>query len=503
MYAKKAQKVSKTGPNPKLIIRRIDPHLEARRLKILEQNIQQQFQREQQRHQEQSVKETKKELAELKRQNELALIKLQSELALKLEEVKLNTPNYLELKQLREEQKLKDEKTNKLKQKLVNKELEVLEIGAQKMDLETKDLQHQLALVKTAEKTTKDKDELKRLKEKEDEINNLIKQSKEIEKQQEEEVKKLKDSNRNRNYQLLGSLVDSSTQSYKKNLLSYLGLKQDNINKSFDEIISIAKKSSLPNIKTKLQALEQNAEKLKPLGKKQLNNQKTKNTRFDSIVKLGKGDDEVQSPLIHVKGIEGNPNDITTNFQLNELLQPLEKYGFLGVIMADQVSALKNLNPQKRGSFIMNLDPSVDKDGNINEGTHWVAIFWDLRHKHEGDYLIPTKRCCLNQGLFYYDPFGRPPQDAVLEQLKELMDKIMKKFNINYEIFFWYNDIQQQDSKSYECGYFASNWLINMYEGKNIADPIQNMTKEELYDFEKKEIEKNEENIDKFKQEIS
>lgn len=180
---------------------------------------------------------------------------------------------------------------------------------------------------------------------------------------------------------------------------------------------------------------------------------------------------------------ESGTDGILYDSDIRVYMEPLRKYGFLDVYMADEIKNIPIEHLQKRGSLIMNIDPNLDPTtGEENPGTHWVSIFYDLTHKNHGSYEVHWEENPNNQGLFYYDSFGRPPSDQTLKDTMVLMNKIREKFEIDYETYFRYSNHQQQDIKSQECGYFAMLFLINMYDNipfDNIIDiPLEEREKE-------------------------
>jgi hypothetical protein len=146
--------------------------------------------------------------------------------------------------------------------------------------------------------------------------------------------------------------------------------------------------------------------------------------------------------------------------EINEYLNPLKKRGYLGVYMADEIDNIPKEYLQKEGSFVMNLDKSS------GPGYHWVGIYWNLKHPYDYEnYNAYFKKKHQFQGLYYYDPFGREPSENFMFRIKQLMDKLMDKFDIDYQIYFNYNHCQDQDKRSYECGWFVMDWIIKMYDG--------------------------------------
>jgi len=212
-------------------------------------------------------------------------------------------------------------------------------------------------------------------------------------------------------------------------------------------------KLAVPSSRPEIAALEQ-ARKLHEEVKKL-------QSEFKDVTELVKGPE----PTEGTGATESERDeDLLYNDQIDEFMQPLEKYGFIGTYMADDLAAIPSKLLQKRGSLIMNNEPNRDpKTGKPNPGQHWLALYWDLRHKNDGHYTLTFKPGPHNQNIFYYDSFGRKPSDGIMEQIKQFMDKIRKKFDIKYEILFDYNKCKEQDMRSSECGWFAMQWLTKMY----------------------------------------
>ena len=103
-----------------------------------------------------------------------------------------------------------------------------------------------------------------------------------------------------------------------------------------------------------------------------------------------------------------------SNIKIQQICQVLSIH-LQGILMKDQFS----IN-SPNGIYIVNLD---DSDG---PGTHWTL-------------LIKMK----NNKYLYFDSFGAPPPQTILDTLKIDPNKLQ------------YNDQQIQDIKSQSCGYFA------------------------------------------------
>lgn len=179
---------------------------------------------------------------------------------------------------------------------------------------------------------------------------------------------------------------------------------------------------------------------------------------------------------------------VLTDEDIRKYADPLKKYGFIGVFMSDEIRKIDSDKLHKRGSLVMNVQPSMDAKGHENPGEHWVGLFWDLRKAVEGHYILHWQQDTGNQGIYFYDPFGREPSDGMKKDIKILMDKIRKKFDIDYETTFEYNKHKNQDLRSNECGYFVLMWLYNMYSDEKFDDTTMVGTRKaekEVKKFEK------------------
>ena len=103
-----------------------------------------------------------------------------------------------------------------------------------------------------------------------------------------------------------------------------------------------------------------------------------------------------------------------SNIKIQQICQALE-IPLQGVLMKDQFSITS-----PNGIYIVNLNDSNQS------GSHWTL-------------LIKMK----NNKYLYFDSFGAPPPQTILDTLKIDPNKLQ------------YNDQQIQDIKSQSCGYFA------------------------------------------------
>jgi hypothetical protein len=92
-------------------------------------------------------------------------------------------------------------------------------------------------------------------------------------------------------------------------------------------------------------------------------------------------------------------------------------------------------------SYIINLEDSIDKDGNENEGTHWTCL---QVAKYPNGTIEPI----------FFDPYGAPPSEAVIKFVKDSCGKYLP-----------YNKRDLQSLMNNACGYFCLAFLhfVNAY----------------------------------------
>lgn len=93
-------------------------------------------------------------------------------------------------------------------------------------------------------------------------------------------------------------------------------------------------------------------------------------------------------------------------------------------------------------AYIINLDNSVDEEGNDNEGTHWCCL---QVNKYPTGLIEPI----------YFDPYGAPPPEAVKKFVKD---------NIHRELPYTDKDIQSLMNNA--CGWYCAAFLhyINKFD---------------------------------------
>jgi hypothetical protein len=78
-------------------------------------------------------------------------------------------------------------------------------------------------------------------------------------------------------------------------------------------------------------------------------------------------------------------------------------------------------------------------------GKHWYAVHID------------------DHDCMYYDPFGEPPSDRFMKQLKNLVEKINPKRYLKLKI----NSVKNQDISSDNCGWHCISFLNKIYNGRD------------------------------------
>ena len=115
---------------------------------------------------------------------------------------------------------------------------------------------------------------------------------------------------------------------------------------------------------------------------------------------------------------------------------------FSGVISSDQIDTL---TPANKMSWIMNLDSSD------LPGSHWIAVYLDATGDKE---------------INYFDPFGEPPSDDFMKQMKTLVDKIAPKTYLKMKI----NRIPSQKDHTDTCGYQSMNFINKRNQGLGFSE---------------------------------
>lgn len=122
-----------------------------------------------------------------------------------------------------------------------------------------------------------------------------------------------------------------------------------------------------------------------------------------------------------------------------------------------EVVLFKDEMPKKikyNKSYIINIEDSIDEEGNSNEGTHWTCL---QVNKYPDGKVEP----------FYFDPYGMPPPESVK---KAVMDTCGQKLPFNTK------DIQSLMNNA--CGFYCVALLHYINEAptrtRNMYQDIEN-----------------------------
>lgn len=141
-------------------------------------------------------------------------------------------------------------------------------------------------------------------------------------------------------------------------------------------------------------------------------------------------------------GISRKVPDALSNFDIDRLMEQYRTHGFTGVFALNEFHKIHPINPADF-SFIANTlsmkNPAVG---------HWVAI------------KIHSGAAEDDQVVEFYDPFGLPPEHAMLLALKRLLRRIGQP-----KSEFKVSRVQDQNIHSKNCGWFAMRFLRNRYLG--------------------------------------
>lgn len=108
---------------------------------------------------------------------------------------------------------------------------------------------------------------------------------------------------------------------------------------------------------------------------------------------------------------------------------------------------------QTNKAYIINMDDTVDTEGNSNSGTHWTAFYINQypNGKKEG---------------IYFDSYGQPPPEIVKK-------RVASNFGIN-NLSYSTKDIQSLMNNA--CGYYCLAFLhfvsASQYRSRNLYDDV-------------------------------
>ena len=132
---------------------------------------------------------------------------------------------------------------------------------------------------------------------------------------------------------------------------------------------------------------------------------------------------------------------------LDKIMSKIPSY--LGTISADEIPSqiLPKVEPQSRGSFIMNLD------NHDQPGSHWVAVYFDARP--EGSNSIE-----------YFDSFAMDPPPRFMKDIRDLADKLDAKKYLQLKV----NKVKHQMDDSYNCGWHSAKFIMDRMRGRNFKE---------------------------------
>jgi hypothetical protein len=136
-----------------------------------------------------------------------------------------------------------------------------------------------------------------------------------------------------------------------------------------------------------------------------------------------------------------------TDTQITELSKRMN-FPLAGIHFKDELPRKLEYNK----GYVINLDNSIDEEGNESPGTHWTAL---QVNKYPSGKIEPI----------FFDPYGAPPSEAVK---KFVLDNTGKKLP--------YNEKDIQSLMNNACGYFCCAFLhyINAWEHrtKDLYDDV-------------------------------
>ena len=126
-----------------------------------------------------------------------------------------------------------------------------------------------------------------------------------------------------------------------------------------------------------------------------------------------------------------------TDTQLEELSRKMD-FPLAGVFFKDELP--KKIEYNK--AYIINLDDSIDENGEENDGTHWTCM---QVNKYPSGQIEPI----------FFDPYGAPPSESIK---KFVLDNTGKKLP--------YTEKDVQSLMNNACGYYCAAFLhyINAWE---------------------------------------
>jgi hypothetical protein len=137
-----------------------------------------------------------------------------------------------------------------------------------------------------------------------------------------------------------------------------------------------------------------------------------------------------------------------TDIDLKDLSKKMD-FPLAGVFFKDELPRKLEYNT----GYIINLDDSIDDEGNDNEGSHWTCL---QVNKYPSGRVEPI----------FFDPYGAPPSESIK---KFVQDNTGKKLP--------YNEKDIQSLMNNACGFYCCAFLhyINNWEHrkKDLYDDVE------------------------------
>ena len=129
-----------------------------------------------------------------------------------------------------------------------------------------------------------------------------------------------------------------------------------------------------------------------------------------------------------------------TDRQITELSKKMN-FPLAGVFFKDELPKKIQFNK----GYVINLQDSVDEEGNQNEGTHWTAL---QVNKYPDGKIEPI----------FFDPYGAPPSESI---------KLFVSNNCGKKLPFTEKDIQSLMNNA--CGWYCTAFLhyINTWDNRS------------------------------------
>ncbi len=223
--------------------------------------------------------------------------------------------------------------------------------------------------------------------------------------------------------------------------------------------------------------------------------------RLDIVKELE--NEDIETNTFRPKGPSKKYEWLSTS-HINEVIEQYQKihnnFLFLGAVPLDfedlPVLGISNLNfadLEKQGKTKIGL--VINLDEHWKDGSHWVGLFSDLANNQIyyfdslGKKPLKRTRKFVNKlaKYLYSKKYGEKlPINDILQKIKKIGGKndknldasphLKKLMDGNFDIR--YNHIQHQFDNS-ECGVYSINFIIRLVSGESFDSVINNITKDE------------------------